>query len=247
MTGNTQKLDLTIDRSETNTDIPTLVVRQISSHIINGALRPGDKLPSELEMTRRFGISRISLREAMKLLEAKGYIVSKGRKGKFVRTLTGEALETPLSEYVASSEGNFSQLLEVAKILGGETASMAATTISENDIMDLWCELAQIEASVRHGGKNQTDAILSHYAQFFAKLSQAAHNNVLSHLVMSISSILKHNLSLLYSNGKGKKGKESDLLSHLSAIVGAIEKRSESEAKIAVHQHIDFLKAKISI
>lgn len=247
MTENTQQLKLSIDRSEANTDIPTLVVRQISSHIISGALRPGDKLPSELEMTRRFGISRISLREAMKLLEAKGYIESKGRKGKFVRTITGEALETPLSEYVASSEGNFSQLLEVAKILGGEVASMASSMASENSIMDLWCELAHIEENVRRGGKNQTDAILSHYTQFFGKLSETAHNKVLSHLVMSISSILKHNLSLLYTNANGSKGKESDLLSHLSAIVGAIEKRSESEARAAVYKHIDFLKEKISV
>jgi GntR family transcriptional regulator, transcriptional repressor for pyruvate dehydrogenase complex len=247
MTENIQQLKLSIDRSEKHTDIPTLVVRQITSHIINGALLPGDKLPSELEMTRRFGISRISLREAMKLLEAKGYIESKGRKGKFVRTITGEALETPLSEYIASSEGNFSQLLEVVKIIGGEVASMATSMSSENDIMDLWCELALIESNVRRGGKNQTDAILSHYTQFFVKLSQTAHNKVLSHLVMSISSILKQNLSILYSDIQNKKGKESDLLSHLSAIVGAIEKRSESEAKSAVYQHIDFLKSKISI
>ena len=66
--------------------IPTLVADQIIDLISRGKLKPGDRLPSEHEMTERFRISRISLREAMKLLEAKGYVESRHRKGKFVRS-----------------------------------------------------------------------------------------------------------------------------------------------------------------
>jgi DNA-binding FadR family transcriptional regulator len=69
---------------------PTYHPRHEPDHraISQGRLKIGDKLPSEQEMTRQFGISRISLREAMKQLEAKGYIESRDRKGKYVRSLT---------------------------------------------------------------------------------------------------------------------------------------------------------------
>jgi GntR family transcriptional repressor for pyruvate dehydrogenase complex len=63
-----------ISRIEKSPDIPNLVSKQIIDLISEGKLKPGDKLPSEHEMTQMFGISRISLREAMKLLEARGYM-----------------------------------------------------------------------------------------------------------------------------------------------------------------------------
>ena len=81
----TKKMKLSgLSRIEKSPDIPTLVMNQIIDLISQGKLKIGDKLPSEQEMTELFGISRISLREAMKLLEAKGYIESRDRKGKYV-------------------------------------------------------------------------------------------------------------------------------------------------------------------
>jgi len=236
---------MSIDRGAGNADIPTLVVRQISSHIMNGALQPGDKLPSELEMTRRFGISRISLREAMKLLEAKGYIESKGRKGKYVRPMTGEAIETPLSTFIASGAHNLSQLFEVKRILGGELAFMAATKATEEEISSLKMIVAEIESHVRLGSKDSLDKILSLYYDFFQKMSEMAQNRVLSHLDVSFSGLLKQSLAKMYRTLPDSREKGTDILSHLVGILSAIEKQSPAEARIAIYQHIDFLREKL--
>ena len=58
---------IVINRAVKNQDIPSMIVSQIIQHIASGILQPGDKLPSELEMTRRYKVSRISLREALKI------------------------------------------------------------------------------------------------------------------------------------------------------------------------------------
>ena len=84
-----------ISKIEKSPDIPSLVAKQIIDRIAEGALKPGDKLPSEHQMTELFGISRISLREAMKLLEARGYIESHDRRGKFVKSMV-EDMRKPL-------------------------------------------------------------------------------------------------------------------------------------------------------
>lgn len=63
-----------MSKIEKSPDIPSRVTNHIIDLITKGALKPGDKLPSEHEMTKIFGISRISLREGLKLLEARGYI-----------------------------------------------------------------------------------------------------------------------------------------------------------------------------
>src|SRR4030043_411214 len=93
--------EMVLNRIEKSPYIPSLVAKQIIEHIASGKLKPGDKLPSEHDMTTTFGISRISLREAMKLLEAKGYIASHGRRGKFVKTVGGPPLESTIEGIIS--------------------------------------------------------------------------------------------------------------------------------------------------
>ncbi|MBN9064612.1 MAG: hypothetical protein BGP06_13080 [Rhizobiales bacterium 65-9] len=57
----------------------------LSRQIASGALKPGDKLPTEAELTERFGLSRITVREALKILQNRGLIERFARRGSFVR------------------------------------------------------------------------------------------------------------------------------------------------------------------
>ncbi|MGB4269423.1 MAG: GntR family transcriptional regulator, partial [Spirochaetota bacterium] len=116
MAARNKGIQLMINKIEKAPDIPSMVVSQIIELISSGVLKPGDRLPSELEMTRRFGISRISLREAMKLLEAKGYIESQGRKGKYVKSVVDDAIKTPIEGLIQIDHKKIWELLEVRRI-----------------------------------------------------------------------------------------------------------------------------------
>lgn len=60
------------------------IVAQIKAHLLNGTLKPGDKLPTEEELVEQFGVSRTPIREAIKTLEAIGIVQIKRGEGMFI-------------------------------------------------------------------------------------------------------------------------------------------------------------------
>src|SRR5690606_11708776 len=75
------------------------IVRQVKVLILNGNLKPGQRLPSELALARRLGVSRPSVREALKALEAIG-LIERTREGTFVRMDENKLLLEPFSYMV---------------------------------------------------------------------------------------------------------------------------------------------------
>src|ERR1700677_1964701 len=61
------------------------IAAELGTEILSGALEPGDRLPTDLEMTKQFGVSRVVTREVIKTLAAKGMVTSKARVGTVVR------------------------------------------------------------------------------------------------------------------------------------------------------------------
>jgi GntR family transcriptional regulator, transcriptional repressor for pyruvate dehydrogenase complex len=221
-------------------DIPSLVANQIIERIESRSLKPGDKLPSEHDMTRKFGISRISLREAMKLLEAKGYIESHGRRGKFVKLSAGPALESRIEDLISVDHEKIWELLAVRRVIDSEAARMAALHANRSQIASLKkfktdAERIGIEnlVSTRDGGKL--------YARFYSDLADATNNTIFAHLMKSISSLLKG--ALPYSRQKLMAvGDAPDLFySQHQKIIATIEKGDPDGAKTAVIDHIDWL------
>ena len=68
------------------------VIRQIELLILRGILRPGERLPSERELSERFGVSRPSLREAVSELQSAGLLVAKANSGIYVAEVLGSAV-----------------------------------------------------------------------------------------------------------------------------------------------------------
>jgi len=151
-------------------------------------LKPGDKLPSEHEMTNLFGISRISLREGMKLLEARGYIESQDRQGKFVKSMFDD-VRTPLKEYLSISQERMWELLYVWRIIDAEAAYLAAKNASLEQIK-------QIKELFKEARKIDPNNIINikgwhNLYSFFDILSDATGNTVFIHLSKTITNILR--------------------------------------------------------
>ena len=221
-------------------DIPNMVVDQIVRLISSGELKPGDKLPSELEMTRRFGISRISLREAMKLLEAKGYIESQGRRGKFVRSVMDNALSSPIEGMISVDHRKIWELLAVRRIIDSEAAFLAAEKATDR-------QMKTLREFRRDAQSLGTDRLVnSHdggklYTSFYNNLADATNNTIFAHIMKSIATLLKG--ALPYSRQKLQKVPDSSKMiyeQHI-AILECIEKRDPDGAKKAVIEHIDYI------
>lgn len=221
--------------------IPTLVADQIIDLISRGKLKPGDRLPSEHEMTERFRISRISLREAMKLLEAKGYVESRHRKGKFVRS-PADTAKTSIEDLLLVDQEKIWELLCVRRILDSEAARLACLNATAKDL----ARLKRIFARVLEVGE---DAVLHDvkeggklYIEFFNALMESTKNSIFMHIRKSMNSLLIG--ALPYSRKKLStiEGSSRTIVRQLHCLFRAIEKRDVDAAQVATVEHIDYLK-----
>ncbi len=122
------------------------IVEQIEKRIVDGELNAGDKLPSERELAKQFGVSRTSVREAMKALVLRGLIEVTPGRGTYITDQTSKALRNSLNLMVqVGKRATNKYLIELREILEPEIAAIAASrAIPENltvmreavDIMD---------------------------------------------------------------------------------------------------------------
>ena len=228
-----------LSRIEKSPDIPTLVMNQIIDLISQGKLKIGDKLPSEQEMTELFGISRISLREAMKLLEAKGYIESRDRKGKYVRSLT-DNVKSSIEDLIAIDHDKIWELLAVRRLIDSEAAYLAAKNVSQE-------QKRRFKKIVDSTGNIGADTILTSkeggklYSDFFDILADSTKNTIFVHLRDTIAHVLTG--AFPYSRKKLSRVDKSSnaIVTQLFKIYNAIENRDAEAAKAAMIEHIDYI------
>ncbi len=228
-----------LSRIEKSPDIPTLVMNQIIELISQGKLRIGDKLPSEQEMTELFGISRISLREAMKLLEAKGYIESRDRKGKYVKSLT-DNVKSSIEDLLSVDHEKIWELLAVRRLIDSEAAYLAANNVGKeqkNRFKKIITALEQIGdenvLASKEGGRL--------YSDFFDIMADSTRNTIFVHLRKSVTTILTGAFPYSRKKLSTVPGSSQDIVRQLLKVYAAIENRDADGAKAATIEHIDYI------
>ena len=121
------------------------VVNRILDMVRTGNLRAGDRLPSERELIEILGISRPSLREALRALSMLGVIESRHGGGAFVSSLEPRALLAPLDFFLSLSPANLADSFESRRVIEVEIVRRAAGRASSADIADLHDMLAAHE------------------------------------------------------------------------------------------------------
>lgn len=104
-----------------------VIEQQLEYLILEGTLRPGEKLPPERELAKQFDVSRPSLREAIQRLEAKGLLLRRQGGGTFVQTNLWQSFSDPLAELLADHPESQFDLLETRHALEGIAAQPSAT------------------------------------------------------------------------------------------------------------------------
>jgi DNA-binding FadR family transcriptional regulator len=146
--------------------------RLVLALIFSGEMGPGDRLPPERELAAQLGISRITLREALKSLEAAGYLVTKVGAHGGTRVNTLASLERCFDEWIRAHGDELDGLLEYHSIIESAIAALAAERRTEAD-------LERLEAARIPETPTRADVVERHKA-FHNALAQAAGNQYLT-------------------------------------------------------------------
>jgi GntR family transcriptional repressor for pyruvate dehydrogenase complex len=157
-------------------------IEKIRAMITSGELRPGDRLPSEPELGAQLGLSRSSLREAVKALSLINVLDVRRGDGTYVTSLDPGLLMDAMSFAVDfQHDRSVLQFLEVRRILEPAAMAMAATVMSDEDIAGLSDLLDKL--SPEPGVEESVDNDL----EFHRRIARGSGNPVLASLIDSVS------------------------------------------------------------
>ncbi|OGP64784.1 MAG: hypothetical protein A2170_02020, partial [Deltaproteobacteria bacterium RBG_13_53_10] len=125
--------------SITSNKISEHIIEQIRRAIFEGKLVPGDKLPSEKELIKKFNVSKATLREALRSLEVLGFLkIKKGASGgAFVTEIDMKKARECFANFLHFKNLSLKDLSEVRLILEAYIAEKATRVIREDDLMHL--------------------------------------------------------------------------------------------------------------
>ena len=198
------------------------VVQQIENLILEGVLRVADRLPAERELARQFDVSRPILRDALKLLEQRGLIVTRHGGGTYVADVIGEVFARPVMELIATHRKAAADYLEYRRAVEGIAAEFAARRATDDDRALLAEIMARMQAA-HESGDFQEEAAID--VEFHNAIGECAHNIVLLHTLRSCYRLLSngvfHNRLMVFA----LPGAREQLLAQHRAIHDAVASR----------------------
>ncbi|MEM8685751.1 MAG: FCD domain-containing protein [Pseudomonadota bacterium] len=214
------------------------VARQIEALILEGVLKPGDKLPPERELAKTLEVSRPSLRDALNELEQRRLLIARQGGGTYVADVMGSVFAEPIVPLFGKHEKATADYLEFRQQVEGIAASYAAQRATPADRTILEGIFGRMEAA--HDRQDaEEEARLD--VEFHSAIVDAGHNIVLIQTLRSIYALLKagvfHNRKLLYEN----PGARDRLLDQHRAIYFAVLNGDAEAAKLAAEQHMTYV------
>jgi GntR family transcriptional repressor for pyruvate dehydrogenase complex len=157
-------------------------IDKIKEMIVSGELRPGDRLPKEADLADRLGLSRNSLREAVKALSVIRVLDVRQGDGTYVTSLEPQLLLDALTFVVDfHRDDTVLEFLEVRRILEPAATAMAARLMSEGDIAKLRAVLDEL------GAEPTVEALVANDLEFHRQIAAGSGNSVLCSLIESLS------------------------------------------------------------
>ncbi|HPC77362.1 MAG TPA: FadR/GntR family transcriptional regulator, partial [bacterium] len=132
------------------------VIEQIKNLIDSGEIKPGDQLPSERDLAEYMGISRVSVRQALAVLEAIDVVDIKHGEGTFVSINKDSINNLNLFLSNISKESDPIDIIDARKIIEVEIAGVAAKQRDENDLLSMRNLLSDMQQKIEKGEQTST-------------------------------------------------------------------------------------------
>ncbi|MDR7599865.1 MAG: FadR/GntR family transcriptional regulator [Armatimonadota bacterium] len=208
------------------------VVRHIKEMVLRGELRSGQRLPSEKELARQFGLSRVTIRDALRVLESEGFVrirVGAGG-GVFVSVPGPRHVTESLANLLRVNRASLRALAEARLLLEPEVAALAAQRARPKDLEAMH---AAVEAA-RAGRQRGDPYFIPHSVGFHTALAEASGNPVLVAALASFRALFHEVLARLLPDGAMATRAVED---H-QAILDAVRARDPERARSLMREHL---------
>src|SRR5215510_5198733 len=210
-------------------DVTATLIGVFKRLISEGSLAPGHRLPAERELAEMFGVSRSSLRQALKVLEIMGVISQRVGDGTYLNTAAPSILAEPLELLILLDGRSFHELMEARLMVEPELAARAAARATLEDVAELQQALTDMEENREDHARFTENDLLFHKTIF-----RIAGNRVCSLMFTVVHQSLERLIHLTSQLVEP----EHTLQLHRRIFV-AIRRRDADDARRRMKEHLE--------
>jgi len=212
---------------------PTLsdkVAIELLQRIESGELLPGNKLPTELELSEQFGVSRTVVREAISRLKNEGLVDPQQGSGVYV---SEQLRPLRINAEEATSLESVMQIVELRRVIEGEVAAFAAVRRTPRQLKAIERALAAISADVAAGGSGALADVALH-----RRIAEATGNPFLLKTLTFLNQFIEAATMVTRSIEARRDDFMREVLEEHAAIVAAIRAGDATAAGTAAQTHM---------
>jgi GntR family transcriptional repressor for pyruvate dehydrogenase complex len=209
--------------------LPEEITRRIVDAIRSGEFKPGNRLPPERELAQALGVSRTSVREALKYLTLMGLLEVRLGDGTYLREDSHDAIANALDLGLLLRQGSAQHLIEARTFIEAKLAELAAERGSLADLNEIDAAFERMVANV-----SDLERFLEADVRFHLIVGHAAGNPVLERVLQTIRGFLR---VWIEKTLDGRREAERVLAEH-RAIRDAITARDPDAARAAMEAHL---------
>lgn len=207
-----------------------IIIKRIKDMILEGKLKVGDKLPSERELAEMFQVSRVPVREALKIMEFMEVIQYIPGDGVYLKHIDIKELLSKIDFMIETSSDIISDLFEARQAVELKAVELAALRRNEVDLRTMDNILHEMEADIARGGDGIQAA-----TQFHTAISKASKNKVISR----INDLLITLTEMSRENSLKKHGQAPMALVFHRQILDKIREQDVEAAQRLMQEHLD--------
>lgn len=203
------------------------IAAQIRGLIQEGKLRVGDRLPSERDLCAKFAVSRVTVREAFRILEAVGLITIRvgATGGAFVTSPTSDQVGGSLADMVAVSSMSAEEVTEARTVLELGIIPLVCHRATADDVVELRSMLAEHKEAVDRARYTPDMS-----AAFHVRIAACAHNDAITMLAKALRQPMLEAIrmarTIALREGRGRKA-----VADYEHLIDAIEARDVAAAE----------------
>ena len=221
-----------------NLTVTDAIIDKLETMVVEGVFKPGDALPPERQLVKKFGVSRASLRQALASLDVRGLITSRQGGGHYVCDVVKNSFSDPLVSLLKRHDHLKFQIIEMRQVLEGAAAFFAAERATDRDKATIKNCFDALQAMLPNRSPvEEAKADLNlHLA-----IADAAHNAPLTLMIRNIYSLLLNHIEAHLSLVSDQDKTNQKLQAQHRDIVEAVLAGEGARARQSMQEHLEFV------